>query len=114
MKQEMQLFNLTENTSPNIIKSREALKTVTPTSVEAYVFSAAGLFVTKLRTRLNEKTHYLNKAVAELGQRFRVKQCLMYPPSPCSRKFRHNKKKQSHVEKLSLFLTHVNDKPESY
>ncbi|GFX27899.1 uncharacterized protein TNCV_3083221 [Trichonephila clavipes] len=57
MKQEMQLFDSTENPSPNIIKLCDALKTITPTSVEAErAFSAAGLFVTKLRTRLSVKS----------------------------------------------------------
>ncbi|GFX53532.1 neurogenic locus notch 2 [Trichonephila clavipes] len=57
MKQEMQLFDSTENPSPNIIKLCDALKTIPPTSVEAErAFSAAGLFVTKLRTRLNDKS----------------------------------------------------------
>ncbi|GFW45344.1 hypothetical protein TNCV_4734511 [Trichonephila clavipes] len=57
MKQEMQLFDLTENPSPTIIKLCEALKTIPPTSVEAErAFSAAGLFLTKLRTRLSDKT----------------------------------------------------------
>ncbi|GFX19515.1 hypothetical protein TNCV_2074241 [Trichonephila clavipes] len=52
MKQEKQLFNLTENPSPNNIRLCDALKTIPLTSVEAEgVFSAAGLFVTKLRTR---------------------------------------------------------------
>ncbi|GFU76837.1 histone-lysine N-methyltransferase SETMAR [Trichonephila clavipes] len=52
----MQLFNSTENPSPNIIKLCDALKTMPPTSVEAErAFSAAGLFVTKLRTRLSDK-----------------------------------------------------------
>ncbi|GFU80917.1 hypothetical protein TNCV_1276641 [Trichonephila clavipes] len=56
MKQEMQLVDSTENPSPNIIKLCDALKTIPPTSVEAEkAFSAAGLFVTKLRTRLRDK-----------------------------------------------------------
>ncbi|GFY05123.1 uncharacterized protein TNCV_3269951 [Trichonephila clavipes] len=57
MKQEMQLFDSTESPSPNIIKLCDALKTIPPTSVEAKrAFSAAGLFVTKLKTRLRDKT----------------------------------------------------------
>ncbi|GFU33660.1 uncharacterized protein TNCV_2830351 [Trichonephila clavipes] len=57
MKQEMQLFDSTENPSPNIIKLCDALKTNPPTSVETErAFSAAGLFVTKLRTRLSDKS----------------------------------------------------------
>ncbi|GFX85102.1 uncharacterized protein TNCV_4979571 [Trichonephila clavipes] len=57
IKQEMQLFDSTENLSLNIIKLCGALKTIPPTSVEAErAFSAAGLFVTKLRTRLSDKS----------------------------------------------------------
>ncbi|GFS89091.1 uncharacterized protein TNCV_1258471 [Trichonephila clavipes] len=57
MKQEMQLFDSTENPSSNIIKLCDALKTIPPTSVEAErAFSAAGLFITKLRTRLSDKS----------------------------------------------------------
>ncbi|GFX83272.1 hypothetical protein TNCV_4988661 [Trichonephila clavipes] len=57
MKQEMQLFDSTENPSPNIIKLCDALKIISPTSVEAErAFSAAGLFVTKLRARLSDKS----------------------------------------------------------
>ncbi|GFT53264.1 uncharacterized protein TNCV_4233581 [Trichonephila clavipes] len=57
MKQEMQLFDSTENPSPNIIKLYDALKTILPTSVETErAFSAAGLFVTKLRTRMTDKS----------------------------------------------------------
>ncbi|GFV92081.1 hypothetical protein TNCV_1895171 [Trichonephila clavipes] len=59
MKQEMQLFDSIENSSPNIIKLSDALETIPPTLVEAErAFSAAGLFVTKLRTRLSDKTDY--------------------------------------------------------
>ncbi|GFT80844.1 uncharacterized protein TNCV_2714741 [Trichonephila clavipes] len=59
MKQEMQLFDSTEYPSPNI-KFCDALKTILPTSVEAErAFSAAGLFVTKLRTRLSDKINWL-------------------------------------------------------
>ncbi|GFS80610.1 uncharacterized protein TNCV_3870311 [Trichonephila clavipes] len=57
MKQEMQLFDSTKNPSPNIIKLCDALKTIPPTSVETErAFSAAGLFITKLRTRLSDKS----------------------------------------------------------
>ncbi|GFT33124.1 uncharacterized protein TNCV_1264851 [Trichonephila clavipes] len=57
MKQETQLFESTENPSVNIIKLCETLKTIPPTSVEAErVFSAARLLVTKLRTRLSDKS----------------------------------------------------------
>ncbi|GFS69405.1 uncharacterized protein TNCV_4012021 [Trichonephila clavipes] len=57
MKQEMQLFDSTENPSPNIIKLCYAIKTIPPTSVKAErAFSAVGLFVTKLRTSLSDKS----------------------------------------------------------
>ncbi|GFX86729.1 uncharacterized protein TNCV_1409261 [Trichonephila clavipes] len=57
MKREMKLFDSTENPSPSIIKLCEALKTIRPTLVEAErAFSTAGLFVTKLRTRLSHKS----------------------------------------------------------
>ncbi|GFV34615.1 hypothetical protein TNCV_1449211 [Trichonephila clavipes] len=57
MKQEMQLFDSTENPSPNIIKLCDALKAIPPTSVEAErAFSAAGLFVIKLRT--SDEAHF--------------------------------------------------------
>ncbi|GFY08829.1 uncharacterized protein TNCV_4660221 [Trichonephila clavipes] len=57
MKQEMQLLDSTENPSPNFIKLCEALKTIPSTSVEAErAFSAAGLFVIKLITRLSDKS----------------------------------------------------------
>ncbi|GBN06985.1 hypothetical protein AVEN_197759-1 [Araneus ventricosus] len=61
MKQELQLFHSTENLSSNIIKLGEALKTIPSTSAEAErEFSAAGLFITKLRTKLRDKiTDYL-------------------------------------------------------
>ncbi|GFT33120.1 hypothetical protein TNCV_1264811 [Trichonephila clavipes] len=58
MKQEMQLFDTTEIPSPNIIKLCDALKTIPPTSVEAErAFFSAGLFETKLRTRLSDKKY---------------------------------------------------------
>ncbi|GBM06532.1 hypothetical protein AVEN_150367-1 [Araneus ventricosus] len=57
MKQKLQLFDSTENRSSNIIKLGEALKTNPPTSAEAErVLSAGGLFITKLRTRLSDKS----------------------------------------------------------
>ncbi|GFW42708.1 uncharacterized protein TNCV_472981 [Trichonephila clavipes] len=57
MKQEMQLFDSTVSQSPNIIKPCDALKTILPTSVEAKkAFSAVGFFVTKLRSRLSDKS----------------------------------------------------------
>ncbi|GFT13643.1 uncharacterized protein TNCV_3831141 [Trichonephila clavipes] len=49
MKEEMLLFNSTENPSTNITKLCETLKTIPPTSFEAErAFSGAGLFVIKL------------------------------------------------------------------
>ncbi|GFW58178.1 uncharacterized protein TNCV_2743221 [Trichonephila clavipes] len=57
MKQWMQLFDSTENPSPNFIKLCEALKTITPTSFEAdRAFYDAALFVTKLRIRLSDES----------------------------------------------------------
>ncbi|GFW62572.1 uncharacterized protein TNCV_85741 [Trichonephila clavipes] len=57
VKQEMQLFDSTENSLSDIIKLYEVLKTIPPTSVEGErAFSAAGLFVTKLRTRRSDKS----------------------------------------------------------
>ncbi|GFU71615.1 uncharacterized protein TNCV_3035551 [Trichonephila clavipes] len=53
------------------------------------------------------------RPVAELVHKFRVKKCFMGSTSPYRRNFRHNRRKQSHVEKLSLILTHVDDKPDS-
>ena len=55
-KQELQLFDSTQNQSSNIMKLSEALKTIFPTLVEAETaFSAAWMFITKLRTSVNEK-----------------------------------------------------------
>ncbi|GFX26762.1 uncharacterized protein TNCV_1839351 [Trichonephila clavipes] len=69
MKQEMQLFDSTENPLPNIIKLCEALKTIPPTSVEAKrAFSAAGLFVKKLRARLRNDNYIPgNGKIREIG-----------------------------------------------
>ncbi|GFU44407.1 uncharacterized protein TNCV_1505441 [Trichonephila clavipes] len=54
-KQVIQLIDSIRNPSPNIIKLCEALKIIPPTSTEyERAFSAAGLFVTKLRTRLSD------------------------------------------------------------
>ncbi|GBM01536.1 hypothetical protein AVEN_105532-1 [Araneus ventricosus] len=56
VKQELQSFDLTENRSSNILKLSEVLKTIPPTSTEAEkVFSAAGFFITNLRSRLSDK-----------------------------------------------------------
>ncbi|GBM76374.1 hypothetical protein AVEN_165976-1 [Araneus ventricosus] len=57
VQQEFQLLDATENRSSNIIKLCEALKTIPPTSTDdERAFSVAGLFITKLRTRLRDKT----------------------------------------------------------
>ncbi|GBM54338.1 hypothetical protein AVEN_259201-1 [Araneus ventricosus] len=57
VKKVLQLFGSKENRLSNIIKLAEALKTIPPTSTEAErTFSAAGLFITKLRTRLNDES----------------------------------------------------------
>ncbi|GFT42079.1 uncharacterized protein TNCV_1668691 [Trichonephila clavipes] len=57
MKQEMQLFDSTENPSPSIIRLCEALQTIRTTSVEAEgAFSTARIFATKLRARLSDKS----------------------------------------------------------
>ncbi|GFT67811.1 hypothetical protein TNCV_4517931 [Trichonephila clavipes] len=76
MKQEMQLFDSTENPSPNIIKLCDALKTIPPASVEAErAFSAAGLFVTKLRTRRRrrEKGHLKHCVKGKLSSGFLIR-----------------------------------------
>ncbi|GFT66665.1 hypothetical protein TNCV_4803501 [Trichonephila clavipes] len=53
------------------------------------------------------------RAATEFGQRFRVRDCFMNQPTLYSRNFRHNRRKktESHVENLSQFLTHLDDKP---
>ncbi|GFX26597.1 uncharacterized protein TNCV_4536082 [Trichonephila clavipes] len=43
---------------------------------------------------LNWRPIIISKAVTELGQRFRVKQCFMDPPFPYRRNFRHNRQKE--------------------
>ncbi|KAI6653465.1 hypothetical protein LOD99_3684 [Oopsacas minuta] len=54
---EMALFEATGDKSKNIPSIEEVLNTIPPTSVEAErAFSAAGLFVTKLRSRLSENS----------------------------------------------------------
>ncbi|GFT14811.1 phosphatase and actin regulator 2 [Trichonephila clavipes] len=59
---------------------------------------------------LNWRPFMISKAIAELGQRFRVSNALWIQASPYSRNFRHNRGK-SQVEKLSL-VQHVDDEPE--
>ncbi|GBM73990.1 hypothetical protein AVEN_121798-1 [Araneus ventricosus] len=61
VKQELFLFDSIENLSSNIIKLGKALKINPSTSAEAErEFSAAGFFITKLRTKLRDKsTDYL-------------------------------------------------------
>ena len=72
MKKEMAVFESTGKRPSSLEKVYKALKTIPPSSVEAErSFSAAGLFVTKLRTTLNDETvdtlcflrsHLLNKS----------------------------------------------------
>ena len=53
----MALFEANGNKSKYLNLVDRALRTIPPTSVEAErAFSAAGLFVTKLRARLSEKS----------------------------------------------------------
>ena len=57
LKQELQLFDSTRNRSLNIIKIAQVLTSTHFSSVESEgAFSAAGLFITKLRTRLSDKS----------------------------------------------------------
>ncbi|GFU95794.1 uncharacterized protein TNCV_4903861 [Trichonephila clavipes] len=57
IKLEMELFDLTGNPSPKIIKLCEALKTIPSKSVEfERAFPDAGLLVTELKTRLGGKS----------------------------------------------------------
>ena len=68
---EMRMFDATKERTPNIMKLFESVQTVPATSVEAErAFSAAGLFITKIRSRLSDaninalsvlRTHYKNK-----------------------------------------------------
>ena len=69
---ELSLFELTKQRTSNITKVFEAVKTIPATSVEAErAFSAAGLFVTKIRSWLSDKNinalcllraYYMNKS----------------------------------------------------
>jgi len=57
VKKEMSLFEATKKRSNNLEKLFHALITIKPKSVEPErVFSAMGLFVTKLRNRMNDES----------------------------------------------------------
>jgi hypothetical protein len=57
IKKEMAVYELTGSRPSSLEKLYQALLTIPPTSVEAErVFSATGLFITKLRTRLDDNT----------------------------------------------------------
>jgi hypothetical protein len=57
IKKEMAVFELTGTRLSSLEKIYQALLTIPPTTVEAErAFSAAGLFITKLRTRLDDKS----------------------------------------------------------
>ncbi len=57
IKKEMAVLECTEQRPSCLEKVYQALRTIPPSSTEAErSFSAAGLFVTKLRTRLNDDT----------------------------------------------------------
>jgi len=57
VKKEMNLFEVTKKRSNNLEQLFCALITIKPTSVEPErAFSATGLFVTKLRNRLNDES----------------------------------------------------------
>ena len=57
IKREMLVFETTGERPPHLEKLYRALVTLPPTSVEAErVFSAAGLFITKIRTKLSDAT----------------------------------------------------------
>jgi len=56
-KKEMSLFEATKKRSNNLEKLFHALITIKPKSVELEkAFSATGLFITKLRNRLNHES----------------------------------------------------------
>ena len=71
LARELDVFEATGQRTTNITLLFNALKTIPPTSVESErAFSAAGLFVNKLRTRLSDtsldrlcflKSYYINK-----------------------------------------------------
>ena len=57
LNKEIDLFEATGNKSKYLYLVDQVLRTIPPTSVEAErAFSAAGLFITKLRARLSEKS----------------------------------------------------------
>ena len=57
VQKELDLFDATGERTPRMLKIMRAIETIPPTSVEAErAFSAAGLFITKLRTRLNNRS----------------------------------------------------------
>ena len=57
LKKELSIFDATQELPPTLLKIHNALKSIPPTSVEAErAFSAAGLFVTKMRCQLSNKT----------------------------------------------------------
>ncbi|XP_023230454.1 uncharacterized protein LOC111641584 [Centruroides sculpturatus] len=70
LENEIEIFEATGEKTHNICLLLNALKTIPPTSIESErAFSAAGLFITKLRTRLSDrsidhlcflKSHYKN------------------------------------------------------
>ena len=56
IQKELDVFDSTGERTPRLKKVMDALETIPPTSVESErAFSAAGLFITKLRTRLSVK-----------------------------------------------------------
>lgn len=57
LSKELDIFEATGERTQNITLLLDALKTIPPTSIESErAFSAAGLFITKLRTRLSDRS----------------------------------------------------------
>ena len=57
LQKELNIFEVTGEKTNNIRFLIDALKTVPPTSIESErAFSAAGLFITNLRTRLSDRS----------------------------------------------------------